>query len=96
MPDCSACNTSSICTKCSNSKYLKSDSTGCITTCDNDPNSHHYFFYYYIFNEILLIYLNLIIDKVIWSDNSVDNKKCIFCNSNIKDCLSCVNSEKCT
>ena len=39
MADCSTCTGSTACTKCANSKYLKSDKTGCVASCSNDPKA---------------------------------------------------------
>lgn len=33
MPDCLTCTTSSFCTSCTNSKFLKFDNSACVSNC---------------------------------------------------------------
>ena len=41
MADCNKCTSKTQCSECKNSKYLKSDNTGCITDCTTDPNKNN-------------------------------------------------------
>ena len=43
MIDCIECTSDKICTKCGNSKYLKSEKSGGIESCSSDPNSIIFF-----------------------------------------------------